>query len=65
LCDQAADPAEAGYYRQGRYVDPPTPTLIVGENPKVGELLGPDGRPARIVKAKPERTIGFRPGGNR
>lgn len=42
-------------------VDPPAPTLIVDDNPEVGRLLGPDGRLAKIVRAKPNRPAGFIP----
>jgi hypothetical protein len=42
-------------------VNAPAPQLVVDDNPEVGRLLGPDGQLARIVRAKPERQIGFRP----
>jgi hypothetical protein len=41
----------------------PRPTVFLDENPEVGRLLGPDGNLARIVRARPERPLGFRPDG--
>jgi hypothetical protein len=52
---------EAGYYHGGRYMEPHKPTVTVEDNPEVGRLLGPDGRLVKIVRAKPERRVGFRP----
>jgi hypothetical protein len=40
---------------------PETPTVTVGDNPEVGRLYGPDGRLVRIVRARTERPVGFRP----
>lgn len=53
---------EAGYYHKGRYMEPPQPQATVGDNPEVGRILGPDGKLAKIVRAKTEREIGFKPG---
>ncbi len=58
MCDQ---PPEAGHYWAGRYIEPAAPTLTVDDNPEVGRILGPDGRLAKVVRAKPERTIGYKP----
>jgi hypothetical protein len=58
MCD---DQPEAGYYQKGRYMEPPQPQATVSDNPEVGRLLGPDGKLAKIVRAKPERTIGYKP----
>ena len=38
----------------------PQPKLEVEDNPEVGRLHGPDGRLIKIVRAKPDRPVGFR-----
>jgi hypothetical protein len=40
---------------------PSTVQVREEENPEVGRLLGPDGKLAKIVRAKEERPAGFRP----
>ncbi len=56
--DKSVYPMYAGW--SGIY---PTGNRTVWEddNPEIGRILGPDGRLIRIVRAKPERRVGFRP----
>lgn len=42
-------------------VEPPAPTLVIDDNPEIGRILGPDGRLAKIVRARPDRPAGFIP----
>lgn len=58
MCDQ---PKDDWYWSTSRIDPPSTVTVWPDGNPEVGRLLGPDGRLARIVRAKPERAIGFKP----
>lgn len=40
-------------------VDPPQFTLEVDENPVVAVLLGPDGDPISVLRARPRIPFGF------
>jgi len=35
--------------------------VVIEDNPEVGRILGPDGKLAKIVRARPERPAGFIP----
>ncbi len=42
-------------------VNPPSTMTVWDEgNPEIGRILGPNGNIIRIVRAKPERQVGFR-----
>jgi hypothetical protein len=42
--------------------NPPSNVTVWDDpNPEVGRLLGPNGQVAKIVRAKPDHPIGFRP----
>ncbi len=58
MCD---DPQGSGGWRWVTgTTDAPKPQLTIEANPEVGRMLGPDGKLAKIVRAKPDWPIGFR-----
>ncbi len=59
MCDERP---EAGWVWSASRTNPPsTVTVWPTDNPEVGRILGPDGTLAKIVRAKPERTVGYKP----
>jgi len=59
MCDE--QPEVGWVWSASRTSPPSTVTVWPEDNPEVGRLLGPDGRLAKVVRAKPERTIGYKP----
>lgn len=55
------DQRQEWVWSDSRVQPPSTLQVSVDENPEVGRLLGPNGELAKIVRAKPDHPVGFRP----
>lgn len=62
LPSSATTPQADWYWSNSRVTPPSTMTVWPDENPEVGRILDHRGKLLRVVKAKPEHHVGFKPG---